>query len=122
MHFTTQLSDELNRYMDLASTQLKITSSNVANVDTPGYHTKGIDFYSEMKRSLNEINNGGTGSDHPLDVVKVDGLLERPDGNNVSMDREGLSMAEAQLEFHVGEELIKDNYKGELDAIKDTSN
>lgn len=121
MHITTQLSDELGRYLDLASAQLKISASNVANVDTPGYHTKGIDFYSEMKRSMNEINNGETGADHAPNVTQVDGLLERPDGNNVSMDREGLTLAESQLEFRVGEEFLKDQFKGILNAIKETS-
>ncbi len=122
MHITTQLSDELGRYLDLASAQLKISAGNVANVDTPGYHTKGLDFYSEMKRSMNEIKNGDTGADHALNIVQVDGLLERPDGNNVSMDREGLTLAEAQLEFRVGEELLKDQFKDIMNAIKETGN
>jgi flagellar basal-body rod protein FlgB len=121
MHITTQLSDELGRYLDVASTQLKLTTSNMANVDTPGYHAKGIDFYSEMQRSLNEIKNGGSGSDHTMDEVQVGGLLERPDGNNVSMEREGLTLAESQLEFKVGEALLKDQFKNLLSAIKESS-
>lgn len=120
MHITTQLGDELGRYLDVASTQLKVSASNIANVDTPGYHTKGIDFYSEMQRSLSEIKNGGSGSDHSMDVVQVGGLLERPDGNNVSMDREGLTLAEAQLEFKTGEALLKDQFKNLMDAIKES--
>lgn len=119
MHFTTQLGDELGRYMDVASTQLKLSASNMANVDTPGYHAKGIDFYSEMKRSLKEINDGGTGTDHSVDIVQVGGLLERPDGNNVSMEREGLTLAETQLHFKAGELLLKDQFKTVLDAIKE---
>jgi len=119
MHFTTQLSDELGRYLDVASTQLKLSASNMANVDTPGYHAKGVDFYSEMKRSLNEINSGGSGTDHSMDIVQVGGLLERPDGNNVSMEREGLTLAESQLHFRAGEELLKDQFKIVLSAIQD---
>lgn len=121
MHLTTQLCDQLGRYLDVANTQLKLSASNMANVDTPGYHAKGIDFYSEMKRSLNEIKDGGSGSDHSVDVVQVGGLLERPDGNNVSMEREGLTLAESQLHFKVGETLLKDQYKMLMNAIKETS-
>ena len=121
MHITTQLADELGRYLDVATTQLKLSTNNMANVDTPGYHTKGINFYSEMQRSLNEINKGGSGSDHAVDVVQVGGLLERPDGNNVSMEREGLTLAEAQLEFKTGETLLKDQFKNLMSAIKETS-
>lgn len=121
MQITTQLSDELGRYLDIANTQLKLTASNMANVDTPGYHAKGINFYSEIQRSLGEIKKGGTGADHSMNVSEVDGLIERPDGNNVSMDREGLTLAEAQLEFKVGETLLKDQFKNLMSAIKESS-
>ena len=47
----------------------------------------------------------------------MDGLLERPDGNNVSMDREGLGMAEAQLRFRAGVELLKREFSRVSDAI-----
>jgi flagellar basal-body rod protein FlgB len=47
----------------------------------------------------------------------VGGLLERPDGNNVSMDREGMKMAEAQLQFRTGVELLKHEFSRVMDAI-----
>jgi len=53
----------------------------------------------------------------PMHTGLVDGLLERPDGNNVSMDREGMKMAEAQLQFRTGVELLKHQFSRELDAI-----
>jgi flagellar basal-body rod protein FlgB len=53
----------------------------------------------------------------PVRVKQVDGLLERPDGNDVSMDREGLNMAEAQLQFRTGVELLKSEFSTVLDAI-----
>jgi flagellar basal-body rod protein FlgC len=33
--------------------------------------------------------------------------MERPDGNNVSLDREGLLMSETQLQYQIGIQLIK---------------
>src|SRR5271170_1540083 len=50
-------------------------------------------------------------------VGLVDGLIERPDGNNVSMDRESLNMAEAQLQFRTGIELLKRESARVMDAI-----
>jgi flagellar basal-body rod protein FlgB len=47
----------------------------------------------------------------------VDGLITRPDGNNVSMDREGLNLAEAQLRFKTGVALLHQEYQRVLDAI-----
>jgi len=47
----------------------------------------------------------------------VDGLVARADGNNVSMDREGLNLAEAQLKFKTGIALLRQQYQMVLDAI-----
>lgn len=48
---------------------------------------------------------------------RVGGLLERPDGNDVSVDREGMNMAKAQLQFNIGMELLRREYTRVLDAI-----
>lgn len=122
MQITTPLSDQLGKYLDLSSLQLKLTAENMANVDTPRYRARGIDFASEMQRSLAEVFNPreGTASTTASDPVirDVDGLLERPDGNNVSMDREGLNMAEAQLRFRTGVELLRREFTRVQNAIQ----
>jgi len=120
MHITTQLSDELTRYLNLSALELKLTAQNMANVDVPGYKTVGFDFADEMERSIGEVlaeRRRAKPSNSSVDVFKVDGLIERPDGNNVSMDREGMKMAEAQLQFRAGEELIRNEFSTILDAI-----
>ena len=127
MHITTPLSDELNRYLNLSALELKLTAQNMANVDTPGYRTVGFDFAEEMERIMGEalaqrkvdMEPGlkGTKREAPVAVKLIDGLIERPDGNNVSMDREGMKMAEAQLQFRAGEELLKSEFTRVLDAI-----
>ncbi|ACO33161.1 MULTISPECIES: flagellar biosynthesis protein FlgB [Acidobacterium] len=48
---------------------------------------------------------------------RVGGLLERPDGNDVSVDREGMNMAKAQLQFNMGMELLRQEYTRVMDAI-----
>jgi flagellar basal-body rod protein FlgB len=115
MRIATPLADQLTQYMDLAAAQLKATATNMANVDTPGFHTIGFDFGAEMRRELS--GEGTPGKSGTPRLQEVDGLLARPDGNNVSMDREGLAMAEAQLKFRTGVELAKREYARVLDAI-----
>lgn len=123
MNITTPISDELTRYLDLSGLELKLTAQNMANVDVPGYRTVGFDFADAMERSISdamaERSSGAKsiGINQAADVVKVDGLIERPDGNNVSMDREGMKMAEAQLQFRTGEELLKHEFMRIMDAI-----
>ncbi len=119
MQVATTLSNEIARYLDLNTRQLQLTATNMANIDTPGYQAVGMDFEAEMKRSLaggsGDLDVGG-GVGGPR-VVLEDGLVVRPDGNNVSMDREGLEMAQAQLKFKTGVALLKREYSRIFDAI-----
>lgn len=119
MQVATPMAEALGRYLDLSSLELKLTAENMANVDTPGYRTVGFDFAAEMQRSLEGLSqtSGAASSDPAVAVGPVGGLLERPDGNDVSMDREGMKMAEAQLQFRTGVELLKHEFTRVLDAI-----
>ena len=111
----TRLSEQVARYLDLATSQAKLTAANMANIDTPGYRALGMDFESEMREAMNEVDNQlPAGS---VDVRLESGLIARPDGNNVSMDREGLNLAEAQLKFKTGVALLREEYQRVLSAI-----
>ncbi len=105
-----QMSDVLTRYLDLTADQMKITAGNLANVDTPGYKTQGMDFDAEFGRAL------GEGSGAPV-ATEVEGLVARPDGNTVSVDRESMMMAKTQMEFRMGVELIKREFAATMNAI-----
>ena len=45
------------------------------------------------------------------------GLLERPDGNNVSLERESLLLAETQMRYNLGIQLLKDEFHRISQAI-----
>ena len=111
----TRLCDQLARYLDLASDEAKLTAANMANIDTPGYKAMGMDFGTEMRQAMSEADQGLPG--HPVHVTEVQGLIARPDGNNVSMDREGLNLAEVQLKFKTGVALLRIEYQQMMDAI-----
>ena len=117
MQTTTAMSDALGRYLDLTSKQLQLTAGNMANIDTPGYKTQGFDFEQEFARQIN-----GNAADDGLGGVQlstedVDGLVARPDGNNVSMDRESMQLAKSQLQFRLGVQLLKSEYSTVMSAI-----
>jgi flagellar basal-body rod protein FlgB len=115
MQVETGLSDQIARYLDLATSEAKLTASNMANVDTPGYRAVGMDFEAEMREAMTGVEEGRPA--RPLRLKAVDGLIARPDGNNVSMDREGLNLAEAQLRFKTGVALLRQEYQRVMDAI-----
>jgi flagellar basal-body rod protein FlgB len=114
VQLTMGTSDALQKYLDLASDQMKLTAENMANVDTPGYKTQGFDFAKEFSQAL----NSSPSSPLAVDVTDVSGLTARPDGNNVSMDREGMQLAKSQLQFRAGVSLLKSQYAEVMDAIK----
>jgi flagellar basal-body rod protein FlgB len=116
MEIETRMGEALGRYLDLATSEIKLTAANMANIDTPGYKAVGLDFEAELQQAFGDVNSGNPG--RPPRVRAVDGLISRPDGNDVSMDREGLNLAEAQLKFRVGVTLLRAENQRVMDAIR----
>lgn len=118
----TPLIPTLETYLKLTASREQAISANMANVDTPGYHTKDINFDAELAKALNQ-SEYGMGTDELNPVAKeVPGLIERPDGNNVNLDREGLMMSETQLQYQIGISLVKHEFHGLLSAISGGGN
>ena len=115
MQIETRLSDEVARYLDLATSQAKLTAANMANIDTPGYRAVGMDFTAEMRAAVKAASRGV--EPQAVRASEVDGLVARPDGNDVSMDRESLNLADAQLKFKTGVALLREEYQRVMDAI-----
>jgi len=99
--------------MDLLSARQKLEASNIANIDTPGYKTKDIDFQSEFQ----ELLQGSPGQ--VPNVVDEPGLVIKSDGNNVSLDRETRLLAENALRFSIASSLMKTQLKTVESAIKE---
>jgi len=104
----------LERYLNLAAQRQSMVVTNMANVDTPGYRTRDIDFRSELQRAA--FNDPAT-----MTTVgqEVRGLVERPDGNNVSLDREGMAIAETQMQYRVAVQVIRSEFHRLLTAINE---
>jgi len=107
------LSNTLERYMDLLSARQKVVASNIANADTPGYKTKDIDFQSELRAVL------GGGSPQ---VIEVDGLETKNDGNNVSVDRESRLLTENDMRFNLASNLLRSEIQSIRTALQSGSN
>lgn len=111
----TPLMTLLQGYLKVTADRQQMVTANIANVDTPGYHTRDIDFQSAMQQVASQGNEPGMG----LVSRDVQGLPERPDGNNVNIDRESLLLSETQLQYQMGVQLIKAEFHRLLTAIKE---
>jgi flagellar basal-body rod protein FlgB len=105
------IAGQLEHYMDLLSTRQKLVASNIANADTPGYHTQDIDFQSEFEHAI----SGGS------NILEVAGLPMKNDGNNVNLDRESRMLAENALRFNVASSLLRSQISSLRAAIKEGS-
>ena len=103
----------LERFLEVTGDREQTIAANMANVDTPGYRTKDVNFAQTLSRASLE---SGQAQFTPV-VNDVRGLLERPDGNNVDLDREGLLLAQSQLQYQMGTQLVKSNFHTLLSAI-----
>jgi len=122
----TPMIEALSRYLDVNVARNKLITANMANVDTPGYRTRDLDFRAELARAEFRADISGQefageaslnyASNTPVSRP-VRGLLMRPDGNNVSVEREGLLLAETQMKFNLGIQLLRDEFKGISQAI-----
>jgi len=109
----TAMTDALGRFLDVDVVRYKLVAANLANIDTPGYRTRDLDFRAELARAAAEEDSSSPpllpAAYSPL-ARPVRGLMERPDGNNVSVERESLALAETQMKFNLGVQLLKDQF------------
>jgi flagellar basal-body rod protein FlgB len=92
-------------YMSLLGARQKLVASNIANADTPGYHTQDINFRAEFENAL---------EGHQPMAVEPEGLAIKPDGNNVNIDREARLLAENSLRFSIASNFAR----AELNSVR----
>jgi flagellar basal-body rod protein FlgB len=104
----TPLMRGLERVLDVSAFRHQVIAANLANVDTPGYRTRDLrPFAGEIERAM--AGNESSLSEQSFTPIahEIRGLLERPDGNNVSVERESLLLAQNQLRFQVAVQFMK---------------
>lgn len=104
----------------LRAERTKVLASNIANVSTPGYQARDLDFAA----SLNSALGGGDGfaGELPLDTSGQDLLYRVPyhpsqDGNTVELGVEQASFAQNALDFQTSLTFVQMKLKGLAKAI-----
>lgn len=81
-------SQMLGRAMDALSLRQKITASNIANVDTPGYKRHEVRFEDQLQAA--QESNGRTAIDEVTPTIEVT-------DQNVVLEDEMIEMADTQI-------------------------
>ena len=114
-------------YLNLSSHSHKLTSSNVANISTPGYESRSLDFKNEYLR-LTQEGHGLEGrvthsrhiplGDHPERPPDIDhARVKQGELNSVNIDAEVAKMAQNELRYTVSARLLKRKFDGIKKAI-----
>ncbi|WP_418316588.1 flagellar basal body rod protein FlgB [Piscinibacter sakaiensis] len=142
-----RLTDALNFHGDalaLRSQRQQLLASNIANVDTPNYQARELDFKTALRDATAQPGAGAAGRGAMLAtssrghitagpaLASTAGLAgdrflyARPaqtnlDGNTVDMDRERASFADNAVKYEASLRFINGNVRTMLDAIKGQS-
>jgi flagellar basal-body rod protein FlgB len=95
----------LERALQGASMRHAALSENIANVNTPGYQRKDVDFHSALQAAM----PGGDSAvqNVPFAVATDDAAPVRADGNSVDMDTEAAGLAQNALEYEALTQVLR---------------
>ena len=86
----------LRRQMTIAVAKQVAAAGNLANVDTPGYVRKDVDFHDALR---NAMGDGGDVSAMSFTPQADASAPVRVDGNSVDVDAESSAIAQNSLEY-----------------------
>jgi len=97
-----QIVDLIGRALNIRSFYHRVISGNIANVQTPEYKEKDIDFKGELERQLSSDARKGTAGPVSYTVVENTGNdgLASIDGNTVDLESQTVKLTENQLMYH----------------------
>ncbi|MCA9052890.1 MAG: flagellar basal body rod protein FlgB [Planctomycetaceae bacterium] len=81
-------TEALTQLLDATAGQHQVITQNIANVNTPGFRTLRLSFPEVFRESDGSPGELMARSADSRNLSEEAGLSERPDGNNVSMERE----------------------------------
>ena len=96
----------LNKAANASYARNEVIANNIANVDTPGYKRKDVQFQSYLQAALlgdnsldSRVANANLGSLDATVYTDHASLSYRLDGNNVDIDTESANLAENQIYY-----------------------
>lgn len=115
---------ELTSVMNYRLFRQGIISSNVANVDTPGYTAKDVAFEKELdsRMTISATNPGHitpSSSNNPSYTVKDDPFSRiGNDSNTVDIDREMMKLTQNELLYTASAEMLQSKLEALKNAIR----
>ena len=107
--------DKLARGLDAAWAKNEVISGNIANIDTPGYKRRVVEFGNLLEEASSNLKSDKTNMGPGIKVTideSTDSL--RTDGNNVNIDTEMIEMAKNSIYYN----LLSQKLTGEIEKLE----
>ena len=127
--FHDQTLDAVGAYMGRLSQRQQIVTSNLINIDTPGYKTKDCSFHATMQELLSDDSvalrtsrsgHGGKLTPGPqAQVFEVPGLASGADFNNVDIDREMMKLSETAFDYSLMSQILRGKFRTIASSINE---
>ena len=115
---------ELSKVMNYRLFRQGVISSNVANIDTPGYRAREATFEEELNSRLRMETTAGTHIPSAGDSGMGFKIAEDPysrignDSNTVDLDREMMKLNQNQILYTASAQIIEQKLAALKDAIR----
>jgi flagellar basal-body rod protein FlgB len=91
----------IEKALNIRASYHKVISGNIANVETPGYKEKDMDFRKEIGRAIHSgANSNVIGSGIEVTEKPENDGLSSIDGNTVNVEGQIVKLTENQVMFH----------------------
>lgn len=107
-------TSNLERSLDRATRRMGLLNANLANVNTPGYKRRDIDFGIELQSAESRLADR-----RGADEARIDGGSIRIDGSSVDLEREVVAIAETQFRYQVLTEMANRYFSGLRNVIRE---
>ncbi len=109
--------DNLHLGMELASRRHQLLAENLANVNTPGYTRRDMDFTVHLEMAGERFPHLASMRQSNANRVFTGAL--RNDGSTVDLEREVSGMVETQLRFEALSELTSRYFAGLKSVVRE---
>jgi flagellar basal-body rod protein FlgB len=119
--FATPAVQSLALALDESSLRQQAISSNIANVNTPGFKRLDVSssFESAFSDALSDLGNGESVGSMPTGTITTAAEQgpARPDGNTVQIEQEMLGLAQNSARYEFSTEMLANNFHNMKTAI-----
>lgn len=119
--FQNQTIDAMGAYMSRLTQRQQIVTSNLTNIEVPGYKAKDISFHatmqelladksSQLQTSSPEHSSGTIPIIPRMQAFEVQGLTTKTDGNNVDLDQEMMKLSDTSFGYAMMTQFLRGKF------------